>query len=457
MSSLKNLAIRGTIWTIANYGLTQVLRFAGNIILTRLLVPEMFGLMALVNVFIMGLELFSDVGIGPSIIRHPRGDEPDFVNTAWTIQVVRGFGLWLFCIFLAWPFANFYGEEKLLWLIPLVGLTSVIAAFNSTALFTLNRKIALGKLTIFQITVQVVQLTITIIWAWFSPTIWALVVGVLVSSCMKMVWSHWLVEGTRNRFAWDLEALKELFSFGRWIFVSTAMSFLASQADKLLLGKLFLVKVLGVYTIASTLGDLPKNVVTAVSQKVMFPVVSRYADLPRQTLRAKILKKRGLMLAGATVLLTMLVCFGDVLILKLYDDRYVQAAWMLPILALGIWPRVLFQAINPALLAIGKPLYGAVGNFLKFLYMVICLPLAYLMIETEEMKLLAAIIIVAFNDLPNYGAVAYGMWRERLSMIGQDLQMSLLLIALIIIILGARYFLGFGLPTTINYQLLTNA
>lgn len=84
MSSLKKLAIRGMVWTVAGYGASQILRLGSNLILTRLLFPELFGLMTLVNIFITGLHLFSDIGVGPSIIQNKRGDDPVFLNTAWT-------------------------------------------------------------------------------------------------------------------------------------------------------------------------------------------------------------------------------------------------------------------------------------------------------------------------------------------------------------------------------------
>jgi O-antigen/teichoic acid export membrane protein len=94
MSSLKTLAIRGAIWTIAGYGAGQLLRLGGNLVLTRLLEPKLFGLMTLVFVFITALHLFSDLGIGVSVIQNKRGDDPVFLNTAWTLQVVRGVFLW---------------------------------------------------------------------------------------------------------------------------------------------------------------------------------------------------------------------------------------------------------------------------------------------------------------------------------------------------------------------------
>jgi len=441
MPSIKNLAIRGTIWTLLGYGSGQLLRFGSNVILTRLLVPEMFGLMSLVNVFIMGLELFSDIGIGPSIIQNQRGEDPDFLNTAWTIQVIRGFGLWVCSFLIARPVASFYDNEQLLWLIPIVGFTTVIAGFNSTSLFTLNRKIALGKLTIFELVVQVTQLVLMSLWAYFNPSIWALVAGAIVSKLLKMVWSHWLVPGERNSLAWDSQAIRELLSFGRWIFISTVMMFLATQADRLILGKIFPLELLGVYTVAFTFADLPKQVGSKVSHKVIFPVFSQFTELPREKLRRKLLPKRKTMLMALAIFLTLLVSFGDLLILSLYDKRYTDAAWMLPLLALGIWPIVLYMATNPLLLAIGKPIYGAVGNSLKLLYMLIAVPIFY-----DLMGNLGAIIAIALNDLPNYGAVTYGMWREQLTTIRQDLLLSALLIGLITLVCTGRYFLGFGLP-----------
>ncbi|MEM9567949.1 MAG: oligosaccharide flippase family protein, partial [Cyanobacteria bacterium P01_E01_bin.34] len=103
--SLKSTAVRGVLWTVAAFGSQQVLRFASNLILTRLLIPEFFGLMALVNSLRLGLELFSDVGIGQNIIQSPRGEDPLFLNTAWSIQIIRGILLWLACWAIAQPIA----------------------------------------------------------------------------------------------------------------------------------------------------------------------------------------------------------------------------------------------------------------------------------------------------------------------------------------------------------------
>jgi O-antigen/teichoic acid export membrane protein len=439
MASLKSLAVRGTVWTLIGYGASQGLRFASNLILTRLLAPDLFGLMALLNTFILGLHFFSDLGVRPSIIQNPRGDDPEFLNTAWTLQVLRGVALWGCCLVMAWPVATIYHNADLLWLIPILGLTTIFDGLMSTAIASLTRSLDLGKLTRFEFIVQVISTLIMLAWAYGRPSIWALVGSALVSGCLKAIWSHFL--GYRNRLAWDKSALKDLVSFGRWIFLSTIMTFLASQADRLILGGLFPLELLGIYTIAFTLSDLPLSVIQSVGSNVLLPLFSQQNHVPRPQLRRKILEKRKIMLLGTAVVLTALICFGDFLILSLYDSRYHQAAWMLPVLALGNWPRMLPMTTAPILIAIGSPLYGAVGNCLKFGYMLVAVPLGFM-----AWGPLGAVIAIALNDVPFYIAISYGLWKEGFSGLMQDLSSTGFLLLCVALTLAIRYQFGLGFP-----------
>src|SRR6056297_1850851 len=103
--ALRARAMRGSMLTIVSFGGQNVLRLGSNLVLTRILFPEAFGLMALVQVFIVGLQMFSDVGIQTSVIRSKRGDDPASLHTAWTFQVLRGVLLWLGCFGIALPAA----------------------------------------------------------------------------------------------------------------------------------------------------------------------------------------------------------------------------------------------------------------------------------------------------------------------------------------------------------------
>ena len=175
--SLFARALKGGALTAGAYAATQVLRLASNLILTRLLFPEAFGLMALVSVVLVGLQMFSDAGIGPSIAQSPRGDDPEFLDTAWTAQVLRGVILWLGTLGLAGPVAALYDAPDLARLLPVAGLTLLIAGFNPTRIDTANRHLLLGRVTALDLVAQTIGIGAMVALALALGTVWALVIG----------------------------------------------------------------------------------------------------------------------------------------------------------------------------------------------------------------------------------------------------------------------------------------
>ena len=440
-SVLKQRAIEGTLWSVGIHGAGAVVRMGSNLIMTRLLFPDLFGLMNLVYVFIMALHLFSDVGSAPTVIRSERGDDPQLLNNVWTIQVIRGGVLWLGCLVLAMPAAHFYAEPKLTWLLPIVGLTSIIGGFHSTSTYTLVRRMELGRQSRFDLQNQIISAVLMILLAWFNRNIWALVIGYLLSDVIKTVRSHFLIPNYHNRLAWDWPIIKEMSVFGRWILLSTMLTFLAGQVDKLLVGKMLSWSFLGIYGIVLALSEIPRIIIERIAAQVIFPAVSKLIELPRATLQQKLLSNRRPVLIAMSFALVMLVSFGDLLVLFMYDNRYTQGAWMLPLVALGMWPNVLFQTLYPVLLALSKPQYQTWGNLGKFLFTGLGLPLGF-----THFGVAGVILVVALNDVPLYSAVAYGLWREGITSLRQDLGATALFLGLLTGILSLRYALGFGLP-----------
>lgn len=439
-NNLQKKAYLGAIWTVLGFGLSQGLRLGGNIILTRLLLPDVFGLMALSYVFIRGLNLFSDVGIVPSIVRHERGDEPTFLDTAWTIQVIRGMVQCLGCFIIAWPVANFYNEPLLLKIIPLLGVGVALRGCQSTSLATLRRNMELKKITLFEFSTQTAALLMTIVLTFMMRSVWALVIANLLGDLFRCILSHFLIKNYRRKFAWEKEALREFMTFGRWILLSSILTFAAGQTDRLLLGKIFTTEILGIYTIAVTFAELQKAVTLKVNQSVLFPLFSKaLIKNSRSALKSKVTAKRSLLLLALIGLVNLLFNFGDVLIYVLYDERYYDAAWMLPILAVGLWPMLLYITVDPILLAVGKPIYGTIANLGKVVYMLIFIPLA-----NQTFGLIGVIAAIALNDIPTYAVNNWGLWREKFSTFGQDLKYSALLVLAILITALIRYQLGFG-------------
>lgn len=353
------LALRGSLWTFIGYGGSQVLRLGSNLVLAWLLFPGAFGLMALVNVFMHGMQMFSDLGLGANIIRHARGREPAFLNTAWTLQIIRGVSLWLIASALAFPVAGFFAASdpaaaSLSTLLPVAALVALIGGFNSTGIFLFNRGMDLRRLTGLELISQLVAVLVMIAWALLSPTVWALVAGNLAASVARLILSHAWNPGPANRLAWDRSCLDEMFHFGKWVFLSTLVAFLAGNLDRILLGKTLSLAELGVYSIAMTFARVGIHVSSRLGSTVIFPLLSRLQDDPARLVDACLRARQPVLwLSGA-------VCVGFALVAPLfftalYDPRYAGAGAIAQWLALYVWSHVLNATMDRIPLSLGQP------------------------------------------------------------------------------------------------------
>ncbi|CAN0598057.1 unnamed protein product, partial [Ectocarpus sp. 12 AP-2014] len=197
-------ALRGTILMGISFTGQNVIRLVSNLILTRLLFPEAFGLMALVQVVLSGVTLFSDFGFRDSVVQDSRGEDPDFLNTTWTLQILRGLVLGLAVVLLAYPVANFYEEPLLGDILLLVAIVPIFQGLNSTNIMTADRQLTLGRLTFLMIGAQVFGLIMTVSLAWWLHSVWALAIGNIATALALAVLSHLVLPGIRNRihFEW---------------------------------------------------------------------------------------------------------------------------------------------------------------------------------------------------------------------------------------------------------------
>ena len=369
-------AARGTLWTAVRHFIEYALRLGSNLILTRLLFPEAFGLTAVITALVVGLGLFSDIGLTTSVVQSPRGEDPRFLRTVWTLQVVRGVALWTIASALAVPMAWFYGEDQLRWLVPVSSLTALLGGLNSVSLMRMQRNMQLGRLAGLELTTQLVQFAATVAWAYAHPSVWALIGGALIGHSVRMGLSHVLARGAAFGFAWEREAVGQLLHFGKWIFVSTALFFVTAQADRLLFGKLFDFAMLGIYGNALVLATLPVQLLWSVGNFVLLPAFSEQVrngealGATYRRLQLPVLMLGGLPVAG------LLAC-GPELIEVLYDPRYWEAGWMLQLLAVGAWFQVAQTLSSNALLALGAPHWMAIGNAVKLGAMVAVVPVGY--------------------------------------------------------------------------------
>ena len=172
--------------------------------------------------------MLCDVDLRQSVIQSRRGDQQVFLNTTWTLQIIRGGVIWSACAIcaalLAWGSAigvfspsSVYAEPQLPAIIAAMALSSLILGFQSTKSMTSDRHLNQRQLAVVELIAQGVGLAASITAGYLTRSIWSFVFGALVAAFAAVLLSHWYLRGPSNRFRLDHESLIELLSFGRWV------------------------------------------------------------------------------------------------------------------------------------------------------------------------------------------------------------------------------------------------
>jgi O-antigen/teichoic acid export membrane protein len=437
MNPLRRKLLRYTGWIIGTFGVGQVLRLIVNVVLARLLAPEIFGVMAIVNSLRTGFELFTDVGIGQNIVQSKWGAEPDFYNTAWTVQVIRGVLLWLASIVAGPLVANFYEIPILGEIFPTLGLLFVIAGLSSTSIFVLQKQMLVAKRNIFEVFFELIAAFVFISVAIFNPTIWGLVLSNIIAAAMRAAGTHFISKDLGNRFLISRGHLVEIVKFGKWIFFASVAFFIATFIDRLYFGTVFPLALLGVYGVARTLADGLSLLASRLTAFIVFPYVSNSMDQPRSELRQKISSVRFGMILLAAVCIAAVASSSDFIIQLLYDRRYWDAEWMLPLLCIGSWFAILGNLNESVLLGFGKPAYPALANTVKLGFLVVGLPIAL-----QYFGAAGAITVVMLSELLRYVPTSLGMYREKFGFGIQDLVATLTMLTVIVLFDMIRWTIG---------------
>jgi len=431
--------LRGTAWTIAAYGIGQALRLGTNIVLARLLSPELFGMMLIVYSLRIGIELISDVGIGQNIIYSKDAENPSFYNTAWSLQLIRSLVLWLVFLMVAAPVAQFYHSPILAFVIPIAAFNFVLSGLTSIGRPLLQKQLKIVKLNVFDTIIQFISSVAHVLLAYVSPTIWALVFGGLIGSVASTIGSYSLLPAVKQRFFVSKEFAWQILSFGKWIFVSSIVYFLSTYIDRLYLGKVVPLEVLGIYGIARSISDLSSNLFLQLGNVVLFPFISSHSQTPRAELLERLAPIRAKFLLAAVLGFSFLVSTADLAISILYDQRYHAATWIVPVLIIGSWFSMLATINESTLLGLGKPSYTAISSSSKLIFLMIGLPLG-----ASSYGLFGGVVVVALSDLWRYIPILIGQRRERFSYVAQDLLLTVAVFLLIGLLEWLRWTSGFG-------------
>lgn len=352
-SGISARIMRSSGFTILSFGAQQAIRFGSNLVLAHLLFPEAFGTMALVTVLLIGLTMLSDMGIQPAIQSSRRGDDPEFLNTAWTLNLIRAVTLFTIACALAWPMSVFYNEPMLWQLIPVAATSLLILALEPTRAETASRHMLLGRVTLLELSAQIISVAAMLLLAWATQSIWALVAGNVVAAAARAGLAWVMLPGISNRPHIDRSCARELISYGRWIFFSTVAGFLVLQSDKLILGRFLSMEELGLYNIGFFLAGFPLLLGQQLVQRLMVPL---YRASPPKESRENFLRLRRLrfMLSGLLFAAVIPLAFGGMWVVGLlYDPRYATSGAVTMIVCLALLPQMLGLTYDQVALASG--------------------------------------------------------------------------------------------------------
>lgn len=438
---LRARALRGTAFTFVGFGAQMFLRLLSNLILTRLLFPEAFGLMALVMVFMTGLEMFTDTGIQTSVVQNRRGAEPAFLNTAWSLQILRGLLLCLLTFALAAPLAQFYEQPELAALLPFAGLNVLIQSAQSMRFFLANRNLEVGRVTVLELLGQATGIVAMILLAWLLNSVWALMIGALIGSTTKTVLTHLALPGPRDRLGWEPDAFGDIFHFGKYIFISSIAGFLVNNADRAVLGKFITIAELGIYNIGFFMASVPLMVAFRMSGRVMLPIYTKTPPRDGPANRRKIRLARTLLTTGLLALGLGFALIGDWLIGILYEPDYALAGPIMVLLSLTYLPTIVFNPYGDLLLASGQARSFTIHKVVSGL-----LQLVLLILLVQEYGILGAVVTPGLVALLTYPLTAWFAHRAG----GWDPLLDLGFLTLILIGAALVLYMNIGVVAAVS-------
>jgi O-antigen/teichoic acid export membrane protein len=401
-------------WSGGNVLVQRGIALITNLIMAELLVPDAFGLMAIIVAVHMLMELMSDIGIRQSIVRDKRGEDLLFLQVAWSVQILRGTalaGIVLLCAFgflLAQPLLegskSVYAHPELPGLLAVSSLAIIFRGFESTAMYIDARNLRQHRISMIEVGAQVITLGIMLGLAQIEASVWILLIGMVSGAGLRMVFTHLIFRTPRMRLAWDREIVRDLWVFGRWLIGGSLAGFVVNHGDRFLLGAFLDVTAFGFYTIAALWMQTGAMLFTRITDQVVYPAFSESLRSAPSSFLAVLARFRKLFDLATLVVFGALIFGGSWLIELLYPDTYLPAGAFLSLLSFRFLSRRQMP-LGAVLLAKGKSADVMLSAISAAIALVVSVPLCYFTLGIE-----ASILAVALAPIAGSAAL---IWRVR--------------------------------------------
>lgn len=370
-------ATRDTNVVIGAVVVNNLLRAVSSMILTRLFVPEVFGIAGIIASVSFVVAMMSDLGFQAFVVRHPDAERPEFANTIWTIALARSILLTAVVLVLAVPVTALMDKPELAPLLAVSSLTFLLEGTASLSLILALRRRLILRLSLLEFAVALAQLAAAAALAFVWRSYWAILTAMLLSTALKSLLSYVVFPGSAHRLRFDRRYAGELWRFARFVTGSSIMMMLVLQCDKLVLARLMPLDAFGFYMLACNLGLAPLAFTTAYASRVLYPAYAEAARVAQEDLRAFFYAKRRRV--GALYMLAAggLIGCAPLVVAILYDERYADASLYLRLVALTPFFALSSGAANEILTATGRIQVTLQASAIKLAWLALIGPLGF--------------------------------------------------------------------------------
>lgn len=330
--SLKRKTINSILWKIGETGGNQIIQFAISVVLARLIMPDQFGLIVELTVFIAIARIFIDSGFSNALIRKNNRTQEDCSTVYWFNIIVAIVCYWI--IFFCAPLvARFYDEPQLTSILRVTAIGIVIGSFAGVHRTLLTADMDFKSLTQFNILGLIISGLTGIALALKGFQVWALVAQNLMGTILgtifvicKVRWKPW--------FKFCRNSLKEFFGFGSKLLASALLDTLYSNVYSIVIGKVYKPADLAFYSRAQNLMQITSATPTYTLQSVTYPALCKLQD--NNELLAEGYRK--MIRISSFVVIPLTLGLGAVafpFINVVYTDRWIFAATLLSIICFG--------------------------------------------------------------------------------------------------------------------------
>jgi len=366
-ADLRTRVVRSGFWVFALRITDRLCRLARTIVLARILAPADFGLFGIALLAMSALETFSQTGFNAALIQK-KEDTKSYLDTAWTVQAIRGILLALIAFAIAPYVAAFFDAPAAKPILQVIAFSVLLGGFSNIGVMYFQKELEFRKLFVLSLSSTLADIGVAITAAVLLRSVWALVFGLLASTLVRTVVSY-LIHPYRPRLAFSKQQFKELFGFGKWILGSSILIFLLTHGDDALVGKVLGVSALGFYQLAYRLSNMPATEITHVISQVTFPAYSKLQDnLPR-------LREAYLKVLQITAFLSFLIAGLIFVLAPEFTQIFLGEKWMPMVPAMQVLCilgglRSIVATMGPVFYSTGNPKIGTQLSIMQLLIMV---------------------------------------------------------------------------------------